>query len=219
MCATGSEALRNACYAVASGAYDVAMAIGVEKLKDSGYLRARPAPPSRARATTAAGEITAPANFSPPRPRLRRRSTASTEDELKDVITRIAWKNHVNGARNPRAQFRKEVPMERDPAAPIVAGHARRVRLLGRLRRLGGGDRRAGRGRPQVHRQADLREGAVLRRRPGRRAARPGLRLHHLPRGRRAPRRTPTGRRASPTRAPSSPWPRSTTASRRPSWC
>ena len=36
-CATGSESFRNACYAVASGAYDVAMAIGVEKLKDSGY--------------------------------------------------------------------------------------------------------------------------------------------------------------------------------------
>jgi acetyl-CoA C-acetyltransferase len=36
-CATGSEAFRNACYAVASGAYDVAMAIGVEKLKDTGY--------------------------------------------------------------------------------------------------------------------------------------------------------------------------------------
>ena len=36
-CATGSEAFRNACYAVASGAYDVVMAIGVEKLKDSGY--------------------------------------------------------------------------------------------------------------------------------------------------------------------------------------
>ena len=36
-CATGSEALRNAAYAVASGAYDVAMAIGGEKLKDSGH--------------------------------------------------------------------------------------------------------------------------------------------------------------------------------------
>src|ERR687891_1047097 len=36
-CATGSEALRQACYAVASGAYDIVMAIGVEKLKDSGY--------------------------------------------------------------------------------------------------------------------------------------------------------------------------------------
>src|SRR5205085_5617694 len=36
-CATGSEAFRNACYAVASGAYDRVMAVGVEKLKDSGY--------------------------------------------------------------------------------------------------------------------------------------------------------------------------------------
>ena len=35
-CATGSEALRNAAYAVASGAYDTAMAVGVEKVKDSG---------------------------------------------------------------------------------------------------------------------------------------------------------------------------------------
>ena len=31
---------------------------------------------------------------------------------MKDVITRIAWKNHDNGALNPRAQFRKEVPKE-----------------------------------------------------------------------------------------------------------
>src|SRR5437660_6431378 len=37
MCATGSEAFRNACYAVASGAIDVALAVGVEKLKDSGF--------------------------------------------------------------------------------------------------------------------------------------------------------------------------------------
>src|SRR6266487_2911591 len=37
MCATGSEAFRNACYAVAAGAIDTAMAIGVEKLKDGGF--------------------------------------------------------------------------------------------------------------------------------------------------------------------------------------
>ncbi|HMU80602.1 MAG TPA: beta-ketoacyl synthase N-terminal-like domain-containing protein, partial [Microthrixaceae bacterium] len=45
-CATGSEALRQACYAVASGAYDVAAAVGVEKVKDSGYqgLNAFPIP-------------------------------------------------------------------------------------------------------------------------------------------------------------------------------
>src|ERR1700683_1573445 len=37
MCATGSEALRAAVYAVAAGAVDFALALGVEKLKDTGY--------------------------------------------------------------------------------------------------------------------------------------------------------------------------------------
>ena len=36
-CASGSESLRAAAYAVASGAYDVAVAVGAEKVKDSGY--------------------------------------------------------------------------------------------------------------------------------------------------------------------------------------
>src|SRR5580692_10592377 len=45
-CATGAETLRAAAYAVASGAYDVAMAVGVEKVKDGGYsgLNAPPIP-------------------------------------------------------------------------------------------------------------------------------------------------------------------------------
>jgi len=37
MCASGTEAFRGTCYAVASGACDIALAIGVEKLKDTGY--------------------------------------------------------------------------------------------------------------------------------------------------------------------------------------
>ena len=36
-CATATAAFRNACYAVAAGIYDIALAIGVEKLKDSGF--------------------------------------------------------------------------------------------------------------------------------------------------------------------------------------
>ena len=66
-CATGSEAFRNACYAVASGAYDLAMAIGVEKLKDSGFSGLTGHPAGRD-GTDAA--LTAPASFSLPRPRL-----------------------------------------------------------------------------------------------------------------------------------------------------
>ena len=37
-------------------------------------------------------------------------------------MTRIAWKNHFNGARNPRAQFRKEVSKETIANAPLIAG-------------------------------------------------------------------------------------------------
>ena len=36
-CATGSEAIRAAAYAVAAGIYDVVLAVGAEKLKDTGY--------------------------------------------------------------------------------------------------------------------------------------------------------------------------------------
>jgi acetyl-CoA C-acetyltransferase len=120
MCATGSEALRNACYAVAAGAYDVAMAVGVEKLKDSGMsgLVATAVPGA---GDDSRGEITAPANFSLLAPAYAAKYGLA-EDDLKEVLARIAWKNHLNGARNPRAQFRKEVPLERIRSAPIVAG-------------------------------------------------------------------------------------------------
>src|SRR3954454_11640053 len=100
-CATGSEAFRNACYAVASGAYDTAMAIGVEKLKDSGFSGLVSAAPP---ADGTQPEVTAPANFSLLAPAYAKKYGVSME-ELKDVMTRIAWKNHFNGARNPRAQF------------------------------------------------------------------------------------------------------------------
>jgi acetyl-CoA C-acetyltransferase len=119
-CATGSEALRNACYAVASGAYDVAMAIGVEKLKDSGFsgLAGTPVPSDGARG---GDDVTAPGAFSFIAPAYAERYGVDAA-ELKQVMSRIAWKNHRNGARNPRAQFRKEVPIETIAASPIVAG-------------------------------------------------------------------------------------------------
>ncbi len=118
MCATGSEAMRNAAYAVASGAYDVAVAIGVEKLKDSGYsgLVISSPPDDGTRSN-----MTAPAMFSLLAPAYAKKYGVD-EGELKEVIARIAWKNHVNGAKNPKAQFRKEVPMEKILNSPPVAG-------------------------------------------------------------------------------------------------
>jgi acetyl-CoA C-acetyltransferase len=117
-CATGSEALRQAVYAVAAGAYDIAMAVGVEKVKDSGYqgLNAVP-PPNDGTART----LTAAAMFSMVAPAYARRYGVDPT-ELRAAMARVATKNHANGARNPRAQFRREVSTEQVCNAPVVAG-------------------------------------------------------------------------------------------------
>jgi acetyl-CoA C-acetyltransferase len=117
-CATGSEAFRNACYAVASGAYDIVMAVGVEKLKDSGY--------SGLVSSNSAGDgtataLTAPAAFSLLDPAYCSKHGVGAQD-MRDAMTHVAWKNHANGALNERAQFRKEVPKEKIAGSPIVAG-------------------------------------------------------------------------------------------------
>ncbi|MGO9856671.1 MAG: acetyl-CoA acetyltransferase [Acidimicrobiales bacterium] len=117
-CASGSEALRQAAYAVSSGAYDVAMAIGVEKLKDSGYQGANAFPvPSDGTNRT----VTAAAMYSMIVPAYAKRYGVGV-DEVKRALARIASKNHANGARNPRAQFRKEMSVEQLLALPRIAG-------------------------------------------------------------------------------------------------
>jgi acetyl-CoA C-acetyltransferase len=119
-CATGSEAFRNACYAVASGAYDRVMAVGVEKLKDSGFsglLRSDPP----ADGTASELSLTAPAAFSLLDPAYCAKHGVHP-DQMREAMTHVAWKNHVNGARNPKAQFRSEVSREKIEAAPKVAG-------------------------------------------------------------------------------------------------
>jgi acetyl-CoA C-acetyltransferase len=117
-CATGSEALRNAAYAVASGAYDVAMAVGVEKLKDGGYSgSAAPPIPNDGTART----LTAAAMYSMVVPAYAKRY-GIPDAELRHALAHIASKNHYNGARNPRAQFRREVSEAAVCAAAPVAG-------------------------------------------------------------------------------------------------
>lgn len=119
MCATGSDSFRNACYAVASGAFDVAMASGVEKLKDGGFSGLVIAsPPSDG----TGAELSAPALFSLLGPAYCKKYGVDP-DEFKEVLTRIAWKNHHNGAMNPRAQFRKEVSKETIACSPLMAGN------------------------------------------------------------------------------------------------
>jgi acetyl-CoA C-acetyltransferase len=120
-CATGSEALRQASYAVASGAYDVAMALGVEKTKDGGFqgLNATP-PPNDGTGRT----LTAAAMFSMVAPAYAQKYGVDA-DKMREAMAHVAWKNHYNGARNPRAQFRREVSLETICNSPKMAGDLR----------------------------------------------------------------------------------------------
>lgn len=119
-CASGSESFRNACYAVASGAYDRVMAVGAEKLKDSGFSGlSRTDPPSDG--TAAELSMTAPAAFSLLDPAYRARYDVGADD-MRAAMTDVAWKNHANGALNPKAQFRTEVSRDTIERAPLVAG-------------------------------------------------------------------------------------------------
>lgn len=117
-CATGSEALRQACYAVASGAYDMAAAVGVEKVKDSGYqgLNAFPIPNDGTQRS-----VTAAAMFSLVAPAYAQKYGIDPK-ELRRTLARIASKNHANGAKNERAQFRREMSVDAICKMPEVAG-------------------------------------------------------------------------------------------------
>jgi acetyl-CoA C-acetyltransferase len=105
---------------VASGAYDIAMAVGVEKLKDSGYSGLlRQDPPGDGTAPEIS--MTAPAAFSMLDPAYCARYGVHP-DEMRAAMTHVAWKNHENGARNPKAQFRSPVKKDTIDNAVKVAG-------------------------------------------------------------------------------------------------
>src|SRR3984957_6027823 len=118
-CASGTEAFRGAVYAVASGAADIALAMGVEKLKDTGYGGL----PVRTRGTTydMTGVVgSAPGYFAQLASAYRAEHHISKQD-LKRAMAHVSVKSHANGAKNPKAHLQKRVDMETVLNAPIVA--------------------------------------------------------------------------------------------------
>ncbi|SLN63858.1 acetyl-CoA acetyltransferase [Oceanibacterium hippocampi] len=118
-CASGSEALRGAVYAVASGACDIALALGVEKLKDTGYGGL----PQRSRGTLNSMWW---ANYSAPGSFAQLATAYSTKHgidpaELKRAMAHISVKSHANGAKNPKAHLRNKITEEQVLRAPTVA--------------------------------------------------------------------------------------------------
>ena len=123
MCATGTEALRAAAYAVAAGVYDIALAVGVEKLKDTGWTGVQSASTVATSSMGTSGtelEYSPPAMFAHLATRYFHRYNL-TPEEGKRLLAKIAMKNHHNGSLNPKAHFQNELTIEQAMNAPIVA--------------------------------------------------------------------------------------------------
>ncbi|MDT4825268.1 AcCoA-C-Actrans: acetyl-CoA C-acyltransferase [compost metagenome] len=118
-CAGGSEAIRAAVYAVAAGACDIALALGVEKLKDTGY-GGLPVATVGTYIPQWYPAAVAPANFAQLATAYRARHGVEA-DLLKRAIAHVSVKSHANGAKNPKAHLRKPITEEQCLRAPIIA--------------------------------------------------------------------------------------------------
>jgi acetyl-CoA C-acetyltransferase len=119
LCASGTEAFRGAVYAVASGAADIALAIGMEKLKDTGYGGL----PVRSRGTVydMIGVMgSPPGNFAQLASAYKARHGVSRAD-LKRAMAHVSVKSHANGAKNPKAHLRKLIDIDTVLNAPMIA--------------------------------------------------------------------------------------------------
>src|SRR4029077_5336891 len=109
--ATGTDAFRNACLAVAAGVHDIVLVLGAEKLKDRGGRGIpRLGHPPLARGNTAPGLFALAAN-----------RYMHTFGLGRETLAKVAVKNHANGAKNEKAHLRMEVTEEQVLKAPIIA--------------------------------------------------------------------------------------------------
>jgi len=101
-CCSGTDAFRNACYAVAAGVYDLVLVVGFEKLKDAG--------PERLRARYLYPDLFPQVPLGLPAQEFALKATRYFHDyglsyeEGKRMLSRIAVKNHHNGTMSPKAQ-------------------------------------------------------------------------------------------------------------------
>jgi acetyl-CoA C-acetyltransferase len=120
-CASGTEAFRGAVYAVASGACDIALAIGVEKLKDIGYG-------GLPEFSSAMGmlnnlwmaNMTAPGGFAMLATGYAAKYGLDI-NEVKRAMAHVSMKSHANGVLNPKAHLRRAVTEEQVLNAPQIA--------------------------------------------------------------------------------------------------
>ncbi len=118
-CASGTEAFRGAVYAVASGACDIALALGVEKLKDTGYGGL----PQRSRGSVNDlfwPNASAPGSFAQLATAYSAKHGVDAGD-LKRAMAHVSVKSHDNGAKNPKAHLRNTITEEKVINSPMIA--------------------------------------------------------------------------------------------------
>ena len=116
-CASASDTLRNATYAVAAGIYDCVLVLGAEKIKDQGFSGLA------VRNLDMGGlmfSMTMPGMFSMMATKYFHHYNIKPDDGKK-MLAHVSWKSHKNGVNSPKAHFRKEVSMETIIKAPIIA--------------------------------------------------------------------------------------------------
>jgi acetyl-CoA C-acetyltransferase len=120
LCATGSEALRGACYAVASGAADIALAMGAEKLKDTGYGGLPSGCLWGTDNRTLIPNTSGPGSFAQVASAYFAKYNISAEDG-KRALARISWKSHQNGTLAEKSHLKNTPTMEQIIGSPMVA--------------------------------------------------------------------------------------------------
>jgi len=114
-CATGTEAIRNAAFAIIAGECRFALALGVEKMRDV-------APRESLVQLAASGGhplfgkgLTAPGMFA-----LRAARYFQKTGIGRETLAKVAVKNHYHGSMNPKAHFRKKITIEQVLSAPMI---------------------------------------------------------------------------------------------------
>jgi len=118
-CAGGTDTFRNACYAVASGVCDIALAVGVEKCKDhyGGFCMDILDPFDR---SMVEWELPPASQFALLATRYMHHYGWKYED-FKRILSMIDVKNHHNGTLSPKAQFHREITIEQAMNAPMIS--------------------------------------------------------------------------------------------------
>jgi acetyl-CoA acetyltransferase len=116
-CASSGYALRDAVVAVSSGRVDVALVAGIEKMNDLSRIHQRY---WLGVSGDTEWERTAGLTFPGVYAQMARRHMHE-HGTTREHLAAVAVKNHANGARNPKAQFQKEVTLAKALASPMVA--------------------------------------------------------------------------------------------------